>query len=345
MATEGIRVGLIGAGRNTRDRHIPGFYEVNGVEIVAVANRSRESGRQVADQFNIPTVYDNWQELLEDPTIDAVCIGTWPYMHRTMTIAALEAGKHVLCEARMAVSANEAHDMLDASRLRPDLVAQIVPSPLTFKIDNLLQQKIAEGYIGRLLAVSVQSLGPGFMDVDGPMHWRNDRDLSGYNILNMGIWYEAMIRWVGRATRVMAMTKINVSQRRDEDGGVVPVTIPDHVDILADLANGAQANLRFSAVTGLAPGNDVWLYGSEGTLRVDAGLNVYGGRRGESQLVEIPNPAEGQAYWRVEEEFCNAVQGREKITRTPFDVGVHYMEFTEAVTRSAQLGEAVSLPL
>ena len=162
---------------------------------MAVANRSRESGRQVADQFNIPTVYDNWQELLEDPTIDAVCIGTWPYMHRTMTIAALEAGKHVLCEARMAVSANEAHDMLDASRHRPDLVAQIVPSPLTFKIDNLLKQKISEGHIGRLLAVSLQSLGPGFMDPDGPMHWRNDRDLSGYNILNMGIWYEAMIRW------------------------------------------------------------------------------------------------------------------------------------------------------
>ena len=78
MASEGIRVGLIGAGRNTRDRHIPGFHEVNGVEIVAVANRSRESGRQAADQFNIPTVYDNWQELLEDPTIDAVCIGPGP---------------------------------------------------------------------------------------------------------------------------------------------------------------------------------------------------------------------------------------------------------------------------
>ena len=59
-------------------------------------------GRVVADQFNIPTVYDSWQELLEDESINAVCIGTWPYMHRTLTIAALEAGKHVLTEARMA---------------------------------------------------------------------------------------------------------------------------------------------------------------------------------------------------------------------------------------------------
>ena len=345
MASEGIRVGLIGAGRNTRDRHIPGFHKVDGLEIVAVANRSLESGRRVADQFNIANVYGNWQELLEDPGIDAVCIGTWPYMHSTMTIAALEAGKHVLCEARMATSAQDAQDMLAASRQRPGLVTQIVPSPLTFKIDNLLQQKIAEGYLGDLVAVSVQSLGTGFADTGGPMHWRNDRDLSGYNILNMGIWYEAMIRWVGRATKVTSMAKINVHSRREESGDPVQVTIPDHVDILAELANGAQANMRFSAVTGLSPGNEVWLYGSEGTIRVDGALNVYGGKRGDSALSEIPNPEVAQAYWRVEEEFCSAIRGQEKITRTPFEVGVHYMEFTEAVTHSFQLGETVALPL
>ncbi|MEK7807383.1 MAG: Gfo/Idh/MocA family oxidoreductase, partial [Chloroflexota bacterium] len=156
MAEDGIRVGLIGAGRNTRDRHIPGFQKVKGVEIVAVANRTRESGRRVADQFNIPQVYDNWQNLLEDESIDAVCIGTWPYMHRTLTVAALEKGKHVLCEARMATDAWEAHEMLDASRLHPQLVAQIVPSPMTFKVDNVLQQMVAGGYLGDLLAVEMQ---------------------------------------------------------------------------------------------------------------------------------------------------------------------------------------------
>jgi len=345
MANDAIRIGLIGAGLNTRERHIPGFQKIEGVETVAVANRSRESGRRVADQFNIAKVYDNWQELLEDDSIDAVCIGTWPYMHRTLTLAALEAGKHVLCEARMATSALEAQEMLDASRLRPDLTSQIVPSPLTFKIDNLLEEKIKGGYIGDIIAVSVQSLGNNFMDRGGPMHWRNDRDLSGFNILNMGIWYEAMIRWVGRATKVTSMSKVNVSSRIDESGGANSVTVPDHVSIIAELANGAQANMNFSAVTGLSSGNGVWIYGSEGTIHVDASMNVYGGRRGEDKLSEIPNPQEGQAYWRVEEEFCNAIRGTEKITRTPFDVGLHYMEFTEAVTRSAQTGQAVYLPL
>ena len=345
MPNQEIRIGLIGAGRNTRDRHIPGFREVDGVEIAAVANRSRESGRAVADQFNIPVVYDNWRELLEDESINAICIGTWPYMHRTLTIAALEAGKHVLCEARMAATAAEAREMLDASRAHPGLAAQIVPSPLTFKVDNLLAGKIAEGYVGEVLAVSLQSLTPGFSDAGGPMHWRNDRSLSGYNILNMGIWYEAMIRWVGPAARVIANTGVNVAQRINDDGRPAPVTIPDHVDILADLSSGARANMRFSAVTGFGPGNEVWIFGSEGTLRLDAALNVYGGRRGDGAMSEIPNPPEGQAYWRVEAEFCNAVRGQETITRTPFDVGLHYMEFTEAVTRSAQTGQAVPLPL
>ena len=345
MPDQEIRVGLIGAGRNTRERHIPGFDKVGGLEIAAVANRSRESGRVVADQFNIPTVYDNWQELLEDENINAVCICTWPYMHRTLTVAALAAGKHVLCEARMATNASDARAMLDASRSHPDLVAQIVPSPTTFKIDSLLQKLIGEGYLGELLSVNLQSLGTGFVNHSGPMHWRFDRDLSGFNVLNMGIWYEAMIRWVGRATRVMAMTKVNVPYRQDDDGHRVSVTIPDHADILCELANGAQAHMRFSTATGLSTGNEVWLYGSEGTIRVDHDFNVYGGKRGDSGLALIDNPASMQASWRVEEEFANGIRGTEPITRTPFDVGVHYMEWTEAVTRSAQTGQAVSLPL
>ena len=345
MPNQEIRIGLIGAGRNTRDRHIPGFHQINGVQIAAVANRTRQSAQTVADQFNIPAVYDHWRELLDDESIHAVCIGTWPYMHRTLTLAALQAGKHVLTEARMAATATEAREMLDASRAHPDLITQIVPSPLTFKADNLLTQKIAEGYIGDILAVSLQSLTPNFADPDGPMHWRHDRNLSGYNILNMGIWYEAMIRWVGPATRVLANAKTHVPQRRNEQGQPTPVTIPDHVDILADLANGAQANLRFSAITGFAPGNEVWIYGTQGTLRLDHALNVHGGQRHDPQMTQLPNPPETQAHWRVEQEFINAIRGHEPITRTPFDIGLHYMEFTEAVTRSAQTGQAIPLPL
>ncbi len=72
MAEETIRVGLIGAGGNVRNRHIPGFQKVKGCEIVAVANRSIESGQRVADQCNILRVYASWQELLEDDSINEI---------------------------------------------------------------------------------------------------------------------------------------------------------------------------------------------------------------------------------------------------------------------------------
>ena len=82
-----IQIGLIGAGANTTLRHIPGFREQSGVEIAAVANRSRESGERIAGEYEIPKVYDNWLQLMEDDSIDAICVGTWPYMHRNLVLA------------------------------------------------------------------------------------------------------------------------------------------------------------------------------------------------------------------------------------------------------------------
>lgn len=346
MRNETIRVGIVGAGANTRLRHIPGLKAMKGVEVVSVANRSRESGERVAREFGIPTVYDTWRELVEADDTNALCIGTWPSLHCPVTLAALENGKHVLCEARMAMNASEARAMLEAARRRPHLVAQLVPAPHTLKADRAIQALIAEGYVGDLLAVELRATQDIFVDRQSPLHWRHDSDLSGFNILTMGIWYEALMRWVGPATRVMAMTKVSVPRRKDSSGVMRAVTVPDHADVLVTLACGAIAHLRFSAVTGLAPGNEAWLFGSEGTLRLDlATLALSGGRRGENTLREIAVPKEQQVGWRVEEEFVNAIRGLERVTRTTFEDGVRYMEFTEAVTRSAQSGRAISLPL
>ena len=64
MADETIRIGFVGAGANTRLRHIPGFKAMPGVELVSVANRSRASGQRVADEYRIPAVYESWQKLI-----------------------------------------------------------------------------------------------------------------------------------------------------------------------------------------------------------------------------------------------------------------------------------------
>ena len=345
MAKEVIRVGLIGAGGNVRNRHIPGFQRIDGLEIVGVANRTLESSRTVADQFNISQVYSGWQELLEDESINAVCIGTWPYMHRAMTLAALEKGKHVLTEARMAATAQDARDMLAASHAHPELVCQLTPTSTTYKIDNLIKRLVNDGSVGEVLSVEMQALQNRFADFGGELHWRHDWRMSGYNTLNIGASYESMMRWLGRGNRVMAMSKIHVPYRSDENGQMVSVSIPDHVNILYELANGAQVHMRMSATTGLSTGNQTWIYGTEGTIHIDQQQNVFAGRRGDDQLTEVPNPAEGQAHYRVEEQFTNAIRGTEQVDMVPFETGVHYMEWTEAVIRSNQTGQAVYLPL
>src|SRR5215469_649961 len=112
MAKHPLRVGLIGAGGNTRLRHIPGLRALPDVEIVAVVNRRSASTQAAAREFGIPRTFERWEELVAHPDIDAVVIGTWPYLHCAITLPALEAGKHVLTEARMAMNAAEAHRML-----------------------------------------------------------------------------------------------------------------------------------------------------------------------------------------------------------------------------------------
>src|SRR5262245_42431382 len=130
---QALRIGLIGAGANTRLRHIPGLRAQPDVELVAVCNRRPSSTAQTAREFNIPKTCERWQDIVGDADIDAIVIGTWPYLHCPITLAALEAGKHVLTEARMSLNAAEARSMLEASRKRPNLVTQIVPSPFGLK--------------------------------------------------------------------------------------------------------------------------------------------------------------------------------------------------------------------
>ncbi len=350
-----IRLGFIGAGANVRGTMIPRLLENPGVELQAVANRSLESSQRAADEVGISRAYSHWEELLRDDDVDAVVIGTWPYMHRTLTLASLEAGKHTLCQARMANTAQEARDMLEASLRYPHLVSQLVPTSTSYAIDNVVKQHIDEGFLGEVISVDLQRLqrdnGPGrrtgpngFVDVGGELGWRHSRQYSGYNTLNIGSTMESMIRWLGRGTRVMAMTKVHVPYRY-LDGQRTSVTIPDHVDVLYELMNGAQVHMRFSASTGHSNGNQTWIYGTEGTLHVDQESRIFAGRKGDSGLSEVPNGPERRVPRIVERQFINAIRGTEEITMVPFETGVHYMEFTEAVSLSARSGQAVYLPL
>ncbi len=352
MATSKIRVGVIGAGGNTRKHHIPKLKAQPDVEVVAVANRSVASARRVAKEFAIAGATDDWGQLIADAHIDAICIGTWPYMHAPLTIAALEAGKHVLCEARMAMNADEAHAMLECAMEHPTLIAQIVPAPHTLALDRTIIELIAEGYVGDLISVDARiATGSNYPQWDSAWHWRQDRAMSGNNIMGMGIWYEALMRWVGPAATVLAVGQSVVRHRRAGDGGRVAMTIPDHVDVIGRLEQGGQLRLMVSTAIGHSRGDEVAIHGTEGTLVVGpgdvggSGFGLSGARRGDKALKPMRVKKANIGGWRVEEEFINAIRGKEPVTHTDLVTAVRYMEWTDAVTRSLRTGELVHLPL
>jgi len=349
-----IRIGIVGAGANTRALHIPGFQKIEGVEVVSVANRSIESSQAVASEFSIPNVYDNPYDLIDADDTDAICIGTWPYTHKPFVLAALDANKHVLTEARLAMNASDAHQILYASRLKPNLVTQVVPGPLSYPADQTIIDLVTEDFFGDILSVelTISAFGahegqPGtFINPDLPFMWRHDRDLNGLNTMLMGVWYEAIERWLGPASSVTAVTRTNVKMRNDPNSGKKrAVAPPDLVEILAEMYSGPVLHMRISEVTGLGP-SAAWIFGSKGTLHYDIQhQRVETATKNDTELTVLDIPKEKQAFWRVEAEFVGAIRGEEKVHRHTFEDGVHYMEFTEAVYRSSQSGKTVYLPL
>jgi predicted dehydrogenase len=355
MAEPTLRIGLIGTGKNTRARHIPGLKAIEGVEFVAVCNRRPSSTLSAAREFAIPRTYERWQDLVADPDIDAIVIGTWPYLHSPITLAALEAGKHVLTEARMALNAAEAHRMLAAARRYPKLVTQIVPSPYGLKGHEVIRELIESGFLGgELREIRVYSLSDALADTDAPLSWRQDAALSGYNMLSLGILHETLLRWVPPPVQVMAQVHAFIPRRIDPESGVYRIVgTPDSVQVLTVLENGARVVYQVSGVMPFDQGMGIELYGTEGILHYDlAADRIFGARRSQrtqsgkgGALDEIPIPAEKARSWRVEADFVDAIRTGSPVQLTDFETGVSYMEFTEAVARSAQAGEMIELPL
>jgi predicted dehydrogenase len=347
-----LRVGLIGAGANTRLRHVPGLRAVSGVEIVAVANRRPESTAAAAREFGIPRTFARWQDLVADPEIDAVMIGAWPYLHSPVTLAALEAGKHVLTEARLAMNAAEAHGMLAAARANPKLVCQIVPSPFGLAGHSVVTELLKSGFLGDLREVEIIGRTGALSDPSAPLSWRQDAALSGLNMLTLGILHETMQRWAPPPVCVRAQVHAFIPSRVDPESGVRRrVGTPDSVQVIAELANGARAIYQISGVCPAGGGMAIRLYGSAGALSYDletdrlVGLQAADVKAGKKEWKELTIPADPARGWRVEADWIDSIRSGSPVRFTDFATGVAYMEFTEAVARSAESGVAVELPL
>ncbi|MCC6729335.1 MAG: Gfo/Idh/MocA family oxidoreductase [Chthonomonadales bacterium] len=341
-----LRVGIVGAGGIVRSRHLPGLRAIPGVRVVAVCNRTLESGEAVARAWDIPVVRTRWREVARADDVDAVLVGTWPDLHAPISIAALEAGKHVFCQARMARTAAEARAMLTAADAHPGQVAMLCPAPDGMRGDRFVRQLIGAGYLGAPCEVYAAGLSSGNADPNAPLHWRQDFARQGYNTLTLGLWAEIIHRWVGPHSRVSAVLKTHTPSRVDpETGRPTRVRVAESVAIAAELRSGAVGCYRFSGVARHAPRNRIELYGSEGSLSYDLATDeITGGRARDAAAAPLPVPAELARRWSVEGDWVRAIREGGPVEPS-FGDGWLYMELTEAVYRSHEQGRAITLPL
>ena len=336
-----LRIGIVGAGNIVRTRHLPALKKHPEVEIVAVSNLAYESAENFCSE-NLPqaTPIKNWPDLVALPDIDIVWIGTPPYMHSAVTISALEAGKHVFCQARMSVDLAEAEEMLAVSKRYPELVTMLCPPPFGMQADLIVKKILAENYIGRPHHVRLQSFTGNYLDSDAPAHWRQKIEISGLNTLTLGIYVEVLQRWLGDITGVFARGKIIHPMREGYD-----VIIPDLLSVLCSFENGAEGVLEFSGINALASGDRLEIYGSAGALTCDFTSDVVqAGKIGDRALhvVDIPRELEGE--WRVEEDFLAAVKSKGRVRPDPnFEDGLRYMRVVQAVADSRARNEWVAI--
>jgi predicted dehydrogenase len=282
----------------------------------------------------------NWAELLALPDIDIIWIGTPPVMHSAVTVSALEAGKHVFCQARMSMDLAEAEEMLAASKRYPELVTMLCPPPMGMRADLLVKKLLAEDYIGRPHHVRLQSFASNYLDPGAPPHWRQRIEISGLHVLTLGIYVEVLQRWLGEINGVFARGKIIQPVRQGYE-----VIIPDLLTVLCAFDNGAEGVLEFSGIDALAPNDGVEIYGSGGTLAYDFGSDVVqAGKVGDRGLHAVELPSELETEWRVEEDFLAAVKSKGRVHPHPnFEDGLRYMRVVQAVADSRARNEWVAV--
>ncbi|MGI8819443.1 MAG: Gfo/Idh/MocA family protein [Chthoniobacterales bacterium] len=340
-SSQKLRVGIIGAGEIVRRKHLPALKRHPEIEIVAVSNSSYESAEEFCAE-NAPhaTPMQNWADLLSLPEIDIVWIGTPPYMHSAITVSALEAGKHVFCQARMSMDLAEAEEMLAAARRFPHLATMLCPPPFGLRGDLLVKKLLAENYIGRPHHIRLQSFTSAYLNADAPAHWRQRIEISGLNVLALGIYVEVLQRWFGDINGVYARGKTINPVRQGYE-----VIVPDMLTVLCSFAGGAEGVLEFSGVDALPPGDRLEVYGDAGTMTYDFGTDsIQAGKEGDRDLHEMELTPDLERAWTVEDDFLAAVKSRGKSRPHPdFEDGVRYMRVVQAVADSRARNEWVPI--
>jgi predicted dehydrogenase len=365
MREQPIRVGVVGV-RYGSIVHIPGFQS-EGVEVVAVCASHRERAEEVARQFEVPHAFTDYDEMLRLDELDAVSIVTPVTLHYAMTMKALAAGKHVICEKPFGIDQAQAREMWEAAE-RSGRTAMI-GHEFRFASGRMrVKELIDEGYIGNLrLALVRIVLGPfgrrGQQTEETPAYVpeRDSLALGAGFLYGLGSHYiDGLRHWFGEVASVSGEL-INFAPRRRQGQDLVQADADDTFLVNLKFVNGGYAQLVGTRSAQFGSGAGIEIYGDSGTLVTpQEGMNppphgtILGARVGEAQLQPLPIPERLEPladdrddrlmpFRLMVREFVRGIH--EGTAPAPsFHDGLRVQQILDAIRESSATGLRVQIP-
>lgn len=272
---ETIGVGIIGTGF-ARKTQIPGFRAANGCRVVAIASAHLANAERVAREFGIEYFTGDWRALITRDDVDLVSIVTPPVTHLEMSVAALNAGKAVLCEKPTAMNAGESAAMLKHAT-ESGLLALIDHELRFLPGRRKMREALMNGEIGHVVHVKLLFRADSRADTTRPWDWWSDSASGGGALGAIGSHAVDSFRWLlgTEVTRVLGLLTTHVNNRADKHTGETrTVTTDDESNLLlrfadTDLTQGTTGAISLSVVESGHPEHRLEVFGSKGALMLD----------------------------------------------------------------------------
>jgi predicted dehydrogenase len=252
-----IRWGVLGAAKIARTKVIPAMQRAQEGEVTALASRSLETARAAAAALGIPKAHGSYEELLADPDIDAVYIPLPNHLHVPWSIKAAEAGKHVLCEKPIALSAEEARTLV-AARDRTGVIIQEAFMVRTHPQWLAVREEVRGGRLGELRAIQMAF---SYFNRD-PQNVRNQAGIGGGGLMDIGCYPIVLSRFLFEAEPV----RVIASMDRDPEFGTDRLT-----SALLEFPRGQSV---FTCSTQLVPYQRTQVLGTRGRIEVEIPVNA-----------------------------------------------------------------------
>lgn len=263
-----INIGVIGCGKISLVRHIPEYSTNPNVELVAYYDLNNERSEAFSDHYGGKS-YSSWQSMLEDSSIDAVSVCTPNWTHAEITIAALESGKHVLCEKPMAMNLAECESMVAAAE-RSGKFLMIGQNQRLAKAHVRARELIERGLIGDIITFDTKfgHNGPEKWSVDpGSNTWFFDKEMAGIGAMaDLGIHKTDLIHYLTGQTIVEVTAKLDTLNKKSSDGKFIE--LDDNAFCIYKLSGGALGTMHASWTFNGQEDNSTIIYGTTGIMKI-----------------------------------------------------------------------------